>query len=130
MIFLYDDFELMYVMHKEMNKEQFLSASGAAKGYANDMFSRMYDALTTESVDLADEYETYYQLEYENFFSFLYRKYNLTGKQVESTQEILSGDPDLRLYKKLEYCYDGSELRRFMSEEPMEDRITKILIKK
>ncbi|GAA3952413.1 hypothetical protein GO495_12115 [Chitinophaga oryziterrae] len=130
MIYYYDDFEFMFLVHRGLNKEAFLAAAGAKHGYAADMFGRMYDALMIESLDVIDEFERYYKVEYENLGRFLYRKWNFTYEAVTEIMKQLEKNPEVRLMRRIEWSYHGSELRTFMSEEPMVNRIENILLMK
>lgn len=130
MIYHYDDYEFIFIVHKQLDKNRFLAAAGARRGYAVDMFSRMYDALMGDSIDLVEEFERYYKIEYEDLGRFLYRKWNLSYKAVSEIIKFLKGDPNLTLKRRLESSYHGTQLRTFMSEDPMVDRIEKILLMK
>ena len=128
MIFHYDQFEFMFLMKKSMNKEKFLIAAGAVRGYAKEMFSRMYDSLSSETIDIITEYEIYYKIEYDSLGKFLYRKYNLSHRMVTQIMDQLKKEPDLRLYRIIDRSYLNGQIRNFMSEDPMVERIEKILL--
>ncbi|KAA8480031.1 hypothetical protein BDE36_2379 [Arcticibacter tournemirensis] len=130
MIYYYDDFEFMFLVHRNLDKAAFLFSAGANHGYAADMFGRMYDALMIESLDVIEEFNRFYKPEYEALGGFLYRKWNFSYKNVEDILKKLEKNPEARLMRRIEYSYYGSELRKFMSEEPMVDRIEKILLMK
>lgn len=129
MIYMYDDFEFMFLIHKDIDRDAFLQLAGAKQGYARDMFGRMYDSLLRETLDVQEEYQLYYSTEYGNLGKYLYRKWNLDFDQVNEIMTHLKENSDLRLLRRIERSYQGTELRRFMTEDPMIERIEKILLK-
>lgn len=130
MIYYYDDFEFMFMVHRDLTKDLFLQAAGAKRGYAADMFGRMYDAIMVESLDVMEEFERFYKVEYENIGRFLFRKWNFRANTVSQILKRMEENPNAVLRRRIESSYHGSELRRFMTEDPMVDRIEKILLMK
>jgi hypothetical protein len=128
MIFHYDSFEFMFLIHNDMDRNRFLEAAGTPTGPSKELFGRIYDALRSENIDVIEEYETFYNLEYQNLGSYLYRKWNMSYDTVESICKCISENPELRLFRRVARSYQGSGLRNFISEEPMLERIEKILI--
>lgn len=130
MIFHYDGYEFMFLIHQDMSKDKFLEATGAKKGHSKELFGRMYDALRSENINVIEEYEAFYSLEYENLKSYLYRKWNMSYEMVEDIVQQITANPQLQLYRRIERSYQGGGLRNFMSEDPMVERIEKILMMK
>lgn len=128
MIFHYDAYEFMFLIHQDMSKDKFLVAAGAKQGHSKELFGRMYDALRSENINVIEEYENFYSLEYNNLASYLYRKWNMRYEMVEDIIKQITENPQLQLFRRVERSYQGSGLRNFMSEDPMIDRIEKILI--
>jgi hypothetical protein len=130
MIYYYDYFEFMFFIHKDMDRDKFLLAAGATKGYARDMFSRLYDAFASEKIDVIEEYETFYRVEYETLGHYLYHRWNMTAETAMEIVTTVNEQPDLRFFRRVERSYAGNQLRRFMTEDLMFARIKKILLMK
>ena len=128
MIYYYDHSEFMFFIHQDMDRDKFLLAAGASKGYARDLFSRMYNAFAAEKIDMICEYETYYRVEYETFGHYLYHRWNMTAESVTAIVEMVEKQPHLRFFRRVERSYSGSQLRRFMTDDLMSDRIENILL--
>ncbi|MDN5423098.1 MAG: hypothetical protein L0G07_06800 [Chryseobacterium sp.] len=111
-----------------MNRDKFIEVAGATKGHSKELFGRMYDALKSENINVIEEYEIFYSLEYDNLGSYLYRRWNMDYEMVEAIVQQLKENSQLLFFRRVERSYQGSALRNFMSEEPMIDRIEKILI--
>lgn len=109
----------------------FLTKTGARDGYALNMFSRMYDSITSELIDLDMEYSKYYSFEYPTLERFLYRKYNLNEESIVNLSEERKKYPECVLYRKDDLAYGGnSELNTFAFSEAMYDRVMEILMLK
>lgn len=67
--------------------------------YASILISRLYHGLVTTSINVIEEYNKYYSMEYENLSSFLYWKYYINKKVSESFLSQLHQD-DVLLYGK------------------------------
>ena len=130
MIFHYDSFDFMFLIHQDMNKDKFLGVAGAKTGHSRELFDRIYQALRSENINVIEEYETFYSLEYNNLGSYLYRRWNMSYEMVEEIAQQIKENPQLLLFRRVERSYQGSGLRNFISEDPMVNRIEKILIMK
>jgi len=77
MIYNYDEFGQLFVMiDKNINKDIFLEKVKVKSGtFADDLFSRVYDSLFSELINLEEEFEKYYSIEYESIKHFLYHKF-------------------------------------------------------
>ena len=111
MIFHYDGYDFMFLIHQDMNKDKFLEVAGAKKGHSQELFGRMYDALRSENINVIEEYEIFYSLEYDNLGSYLYRKWNMSYEMVESITRQLKENPQLLLFRRIERSYQGEQSR-------------------
>jgi hypothetical protein len=66
----YDFYKSLLLVNKKLTKEIFLAKTGALDGYSLNMFSRMYDSITSELIDVEREFEKYYSFEYKSFEQF------------------------------------------------------------
>ncbi len=127
----YDFYKSLLLVNKNLTKEIFLSKTGAKDGYALDMFSRMYDSVTSELINLDIEYSKYYSFEYSTLESFLYRKYNINEENIFKLIEERKKYPDCILYRKDDLAYGGNgELSTFAFSETMHDRVMEIIMLK
>lgn len=79
----YDYSKSLLMINKNLTKEIFIQKTGARDGYSLNMFSRMYDSITSELIDIEKEFDKYYSFEYNSFEQFLYKKYNLKSKHIK-----------------------------------------------
>lgn len=127
------DYQSIFVINRNLTKDIFLQMASIEKdGYAKDMFSRMYDNIFSELIDLEYEYQKYYSKEYDCFERFLYRKMYLDDEDIDKIIEIKKENSDYIVYlKKDDYSYgDGGGLMQFAFSETMHERITNILLLK
>lgn len=124
----YDFYRSLILINKNLTKEIFIEKVGASKGYSLDMFSRMYDSLTSELIDLEREYSKYYSFEYTTFESFLYKKYNLKTEDIKELITAKKENPDCKLYRKHEGSYGSYGLDTFAFSETMYERIINIIM--
>jgi len=132
MIYNYNDFEPFFiVIDKTINKEIFLSRIGVKKNtYAEDMFSRMYDGIFSELINLEEEYETYYQIEYKSLEHFLFHKFCVPDDVIKDFLKLKSENEDYTIfYKKNIYSYGDYGIIRY-AFETLYDKITNILLLK
>lgn len=123
----YDFYKSLLLINKNLTKEIFLEKSGAQSGYSLNMFSRMYDSVTSELINMDLEYEKFYSFEYENIEQFLYRKYNIKVEYIDELMQFRKDNPDCILYRKDDASYGDYQIPQFMFSEPMYDRIIDIL---
>lgn len=127
----YDSYMSILLINKNLTKEIFIEKAGASSGYAYNMFSRIYDSIESELINLDFEYDKYYSFEYNSLESFLYRKYNLNEDDIIMLMEERKKYPDCILYRKDELSYGGNgQLTTFAFSEDMYDRIMNILLLK
>ncbi|MDR6843333.1 hypothetical protein [Flavobacterium granuli] len=130
MILHYDFYKGLWLINSELTIDYFLESIGVEKGYALDMFTRMYNCIFSELIDIEEEYLKYYSFEYENFEVYLYKKYNLEKKDIKKVLKKMSKFPHCKIYKKDDYSYGDYTIPQFITSETMHKRINKILKEK
>ena len=127
----YDFYRSILVINKNLTKDIFLGKAAVKEsGFAKEMFSRMYDSIFSELIDLEREYEKYYSKEYEKFEVFLYKKYNLEAEGIEALMDLKAKNDDYKIYKMEDYSYGDYSLGQFTFSETIYDRIMNILLLK
>lgn len=127
----YDFYKSFILINKNLIKDIFIEKTGAKSGYSLNMFSRMYDSITSELIDVDWEYKKFYAFEYETLEQYLYRKYNIKEEFIIELMEERKNNPDCILFRKDDLSYGGNgELTTFAFSEIMHDRIIEILMLK
>ncbi|MCC5613195.1 hypothetical protein LC612_42585 [Nostoc sp. CHAB 5834] len=126
----YDFYKSLLLINKNLNKEIFIRRIGVKDGYSLRMFSRMYDSVTSELIDVDEEYKKYYSFEYESIEHFLYRKLNLRQDHIEELMNERKDNPDCTLYRKDDNSYGDYGISRFAFSDTMYERIMEILMLK
>ena len=126
----YDFSKSLLLINKNLTKENFIERAGVKDGYSLNMFSRMYDSVTSELIDVDIEYKKYYSFEYGSLEQFLYRKYNLKGKYIDELMEERKNNPDCILYRKDDSSYGDYGISQFTFSETMYDRVMEIIMLK
>lgn len=117
-------------MHPDLTEETFIKKAGAKKGYALKMFSDMYQSITSEKIDVVQEFEKYYSSEYKSFPNFLFKKYNMKVKLIKQIMDAMEENPKCKLYRKEQNSHGDWGISTFMLSDTLEERITKILLLK
>jgi hypothetical protein len=126
----YDFYKSLLLINKNLTKEIFIEKAGVQDGYSLRMFSRMYDSITSELIDLDEEYKKYYSFEYNSMEKFLYRKYNLKEEDILDLMEERKNNPDCLLYRKDDNSYGDHGIAQFTFSDIMYDRVMDILMLK
>ena len=126
----YDFYKSLLLVNKKLTKEIFLAKTGAIDGYSLNMFSRMYDSITSELIDVEREFEKYYSFEYKSLEQFFYRKYNLKPEHIEELMEERKNNPDCIIYRKDDNSYGDYGIGSFSFSETMYDRVMNIIMLK
>ncbi len=115
----------LIVINDLLTKEAFLELAGAGKGYSQSLFIRIYDCIFSELVNVEEEYNKYYSIEYENLWLFLFKKYNIKIENIEEIREEKGRNSRNTLFRK-----ENSHLwlEYFMFSEAMYERIINILL--
>lgn len=123
----YDFYKSLLLINKHLTKEIFIEKAGVQDGYSLKMFSRMYDSVTSELIDVDEEYKKYYSFEYNSMEKFLYRKYNLKEEHIIELMEERKNNPDYVLYRKDDNSYGNYGITQFSFSDTMYDRVVEIL---
>jgi hypothetical protein len=119
---------MILCLSNTLTKERFISAAKVEPGsFAENMFGRIYETVTSEAMDLKKDYETYYVDEYDTFESFLFRKENLDAKDVEGIVEKLKNHPHLNVYSKSQDAYGDYTMENLVFSDGMYPMIEKII---
>lgn len=119
----------LFFIHKKLNRKKFLRAAKVQQGsFAEGMFSRMYDFITSEAIDLKREYEKYYGKEYRSFQEFLRKKMNITERMIENIMKTLEKKPELILYRKDWSTYGNYNIGTFILSDEIQEKIEKTLM--
>ena len=124
----YDFYKSLILINKNLTKEIFINRVGVQQGYALNMFSRMFDSITSELINVDVEYEKYFSFEYKSLEQFLYKKYNLKLEVISELINSRKRNPDCILYRKDDHSYGDYGIAQFMFSEPMYDRVMDILM--
>ena len=119
-----------WLISPSLSRERFIEKVGAGTGLSLKMFSRMYNCIYSELIDVNEEFEKYYSFEYYSLELFLYKKYNLDVDDIDKLMIAKRENPHCNLYRKDNYSYGDYGLTAFIFSETMYDRIQKILMQK
>jgi hypothetical protein len=83
-LYRYEGEKFFLLTEKNINKETFIKkARVRKKSFAESIIKRIYDTLTIGSYDVHEEFKKYYSKEYLDLKDFLYKKYNLSKKEID-----------------------------------------------
>lgn len=78
------DDKIFFIKTIDMSKKKFLKLFFVKKNtYLYQLYSRLYDYIAGNSINLYEEYKNYYANEYDTFDSFLLEHYNLPKDLVK-----------------------------------------------
>ncbi|CAM1356363.1 hypothetical protein [Tenacibaculum ascidiaceicola] len=127
MQFSYDFYKSILVLNGNLTKETFLQEVGASRGYAKEMFERIYDSIHSELVDLREEYELYYSKEYPSFEHFLFRKMNISVEDIDDMIKFESEKEHRKIFRSDDGSTGDYGISSFIYSEEIRDRIMKII---
>lgn len=127
MKFSYDYGESILLLDKRLTKAQFLEKCGATKKFSEKMFSRMFDSIYSELVDVEQEYAKYYALEYSSVSDYLFRKLNISKEVIREIDKLQAENENLQLFIKDDFSYGDYQIVQFAFSDTMYDRISDIL---
>ena len=127
MVLAYDFYKSFWLINPQLTEEKFLEIVGAKSGYSLDMFSRIYQSIFSELIDVEKEYEKYYSYEYETFVAYLYKKYNLEVDAIDRLLKLRDEYPDSRVFRKEDHSYGDYQIPNFLEADQMRDKIFEIL---
>lgn len=129
MRFEYDWSTAFILINRKITKEGFIEKTGVKHGYSFQMFSRMFDAIFSELIDLEQEFDKYYAVEYDSIGHMLYKKYNLTTENIEHILKAKNDNPSCILYRTNDgFSFGDYGIIQFAFSDPMYDRITDLLL--
>lgn len=118
--------EYIILIKEGYSEAKFLRRTGLEKqSFAWNMLRHAYRTLTSELVDLFDEYLKYYSREYSSFEIFLYKKHNL---EPEFIRELVAYfKKGWRIYLRAKYVTGDYTMEQLMYSDEMKERIIKLL---
>lgn len=122
----YDVYRYLIFAHKDLDVDYFIRKSGATSGYALELFTRIYNSLMSESMDVNYLYENYYKEEYPTFESFIYKYYELDEDIVNEIMNELRSSPEIRLYDYNALSV-GENFDDFITSDELGSRFDKLL---
>ena len=124
----YDFYKSILIVHKDLNKDIFLQRCGVRRNsFAETTFSRMYDTIMSEIVDLNEEYLKYYAVEYDTIKHYLYTKMNLDEEQIEKVVKFID-DLSYIVWRKEDSASGDYGIETFAFSETLLERVEKILL--
>lgn len=123
----YDFGDSLLLLNRNLTKVIFLEKAKVKSSYSLNLFSKMFDSIFSELIDVENEFKKYYSFEYESIENYLYKKYNLKSDQISRLMEERKSNPDCGLYRKDDYSYGDYGLSQFAFSDTMYDRVMNIL---
>lgn len=124
----YGSFNGLFLIHKKLNKKIFVAKVGAKTGHSVNMFSRMFDCIFYELINVDSEFKKYYKFEYKSLDNFLYKKLNIDEDSISLLMKVRKKNPDCILYRKPDSVGGYYNLIQFAFSETLNERITNILL--
>lgn len=125
--YYYDSYRCLVLVNRQLTKSSFCKRAGALSGYAEDLFSRIYDSIFSEADDVYENFEEYYSVEYDSFEDYLRMKYSLSTAAMKSLMSDFSAS-EKRIYDVDVLSYGDSAVYEFWSADNMIERIASLLI--
>jgi len=118
-----------FISYKNLTREKFIQASSVAENsWAEALMHRIYDCLLGNAVNVIEEYERFYAVEYSTFEEFLVKRYGITDKELDAIKKNLPKDYIL-VYGCMDSQgdYNTSQLMEFSDEivESVNEILTK-----
>lgn len=126
----YDFGNSLLLLNRKLTKDIFLEKAKVKSSYSLNLFSKMFDSIFSELIDVENEFEKYYSFEYESIEHYLYKKYNLKSDHLFKLMEERKENPDCGLYRKDDFSYGDYGLSQFAFSDTMYERVTNILMLK
>jgi hypothetical protein len=114
------------IIDKNFSVQQLIETAEVEKNrYAGRLIKRIYDCLRAGNVNVIDEYNKYYALEYSGLSEFLYRRYNCSDSIIKIILENMNDDKVLELGD----AYSGGDynLGHFIMSEEILHRLNKFI---
>lgn len=115
----------LIIINNKITRKMFLDASGAGKGFSFNFFNKIYNCIFSEKINVEEEYEKYYSIEFENIWQYLFKKYNISDENINVIKELKKQDTNNTIYKK-----ENSNLwlEHFIFSESMYEKIINLLL--
>jgi len=133
MIYNYDDFgQFFIIIDKNLTKEIFLTNVKVEQGsFAEDMFSRIYDSIFSELINLEEEFEKYYSIEYKSIQHFLFQKFCFPSDVIKDFFSLKSQSESYCIFYKHEKdSYGDYSITRYAFSDEMYEKVTSTLLLK
>lgn len=133
MTYNYDEFgHFFIILDKNINKDIFLSKINVKKNtYSENLFIRMYDSIFSELINIEEEFEKYYKLEYNSLKEFLFKKFCVPKDVIEKMYSIKAERESYCInFKKNYYSYGDYGMVQFTFSEKMYNKVMNILLLK
>jgi hypothetical protein len=86
------------IINRRCDRSAFLKVAQTTPGsYAEELMGRIYDCLIPYAIDVKEEHQKYYSIEYTDFGAFLYWKYSLDTSVIADILNNL-GEEDILVY--------------------------------
>lgn len=124
----YDFYESLLIVDSRLTKEKFLKRAGIISGYAEILFSKIYDALFSESEDLIQSFNKYYVDEFDDFYSYLKREFAIDDESFQQMYELLNVNPNLKVIRWSQLSFGENSMPDMIFGEEMGDKFKEILL--
>ena len=126
------DYRFLLISTKDCNfkvyLDRFINKAGVkANTYAGNLMTKIFGALTENTIDLKKEYQRYYKAEYDSFELFLYNKYLLSQKTIDFLNIMLNEQKTL-YFADLVWNVDYNMATLINENEKMVESINDILL--
>lgn len=126
----YEAYHSLIVTNKNLTKDVFLKQAGVINGYSAELFSRIYDAIFSEAINVEDLYNTYYSVEYKDIREFLYLKFCINDKELDRIFNVKNECDNNIIIAIDDLSYGKSTIIVFAFSDSMYERMTNILLMK
>lgn len=112
------DDKIFFIKNDDMSKKHFLKLFHVKKkSYLYQLYSRLYDYIIGDGINLYEEFEEYYSKEYFNFEFFLLEHYNIPDELVEKFNNTKS-------YYKYEDIGNEQPLHSLLWDEKLQNIVS------
>ena len=123
----YDFYKSILALNGNLSKEEFLDKCGVSGGYAKEVFSRIYDNIFSELIDLEEEYKLYYSREYDSFEAFLFRKMNIGYDDIVALMKFKESKDYIKIYRSGDSSSGDYGIGQFVFSETMHARVIELI---
>ncbi len=123
----FDSYNSLLLVDRNLNKDLFLKRVGAVSGYAVKLFSDIYDAMFSESIDLERVYYEYYKDEFSSFGDYLKEEFSLPDSIHNNIMKDLKENEHLKVILWEQLSYGFNDIESFIFGEKMRETFEKVL---